>query len=248
MKPRHLAIMLVSVAMLSGCKQELYRQLGEGEANQMLALLMVQHIPAEKVLGKDGTVTLKVEQSSFVDAVELMRQNGFPRKADVTVEQLFPAGQLVTSPAQERAKMVFLKERRIESMLSSIDGVMDAKVTLADAVDENGNPVPGTRAGVFIKYSPEVNLTTQQAQIKALVMNSVPGLTPDQISLVMQAGRYRYMPDITTTVGASPPWLEAIRQRLWLAVLAAAGITVTFAFGLAAWWSNRRRAAWKAKQ
>jgi type III secretion protein J len=248
MNTRNLAVALVAVAMLSGCKQELFRQLGESEANQMLALLMVKQIPAEKVLEKDGTVTLKVDDKSFVDAVELMRQNGYPRKTDITVEQLFPAGQLVTSPAQERAKMVFLKERRIESMLSSMDGVMDTKVTLADAVDENGNPMPGTRAGLFIKYSPEFNLQTQQAQIKALVMNSVPGLTPDQISLVMQPGRYRFMPDVPTTMATQPAWMDAIRQRLWLVALFVASTTVALAFGVSARWTNRRRAAWKAKQ
>jgi type III secretion protein J len=240
MRTRNLCITFCWVLLLAGCNSELYRQLGEAEANEMLALLMVKGIPAEKVVEKDGSITLKVDDNAFVQAVELMRQNGFPRKLDVTVEQLFPTGQLVTSPAQERAKMVFLKERRLESMLSSMDGVVEAKVTLGDAVDENGNAVSGTRAGIFIKYSPEFNMSTRQAEIKALIMNSVPDLKPEEISLVMQPSLYRLMP-VSQTWVKQPAWVGNKRVYKWLIALCVGFGTMALVAGIVVWWANRRR-------
>ncbi|EEP90474.1 Type III secretion system apparatus lipoprotein [Yersinia kristensenii ATCC 33638] len=44
---RTVALLLV-VMSLSGCGMELYSGLSEGEANQMLALLMLNQIKAEK--------------------------------------------------------------------------------------------------------------------------------------------------------------------------------------------------------
>lgn len=52
---RAIALLLV-VFSLSGCGMELYSGLSEGEANQMLALLMLHQIKAEKQSEKGGTV------------------------------------------------------------------------------------------------------------------------------------------------------------------------------------------------
>lgn len=160
-----LAIVLMTLS-LSGCDMELYSGLSEGEANQMLALLMLHQINAEKQIEKSGMVGLTVDKRQFINAVELLRQNGFPRQRFITVDELFPANQLVTSPTQEQAKMVFLKEQQLENMLSHMDGVIHADVTVAMPMSVDGkNPLPHT-ASVFIKYSPEVNLQSYQSQIK----------------------------------------------------------------------------------
>lgn len=104
----------------------------------------------------------------------------------------FPANQLVTSPTQEQAKMVFLKEQQLENMLSHMDGVIHADVTVAMPMSVDGkNPLPHT-ASVFIKYSPEVNLQSYQSQIKGLVRDAVPGIDYAKISVVMQPANYRF--------------------------------------------------------
>lgn len=69
---------------------ELYSGLSEGEANQMLALLMLHQINAEKQIEKSGMVGLTVDKRQFINAVELLRQNGFPRQRFITVDELFP--------------------------------------------------------------------------------------------------------------------------------------------------------------
>jgi type III secretion protein J len=108
------ALLAVLALCLTGCKIELYSGLSEADANQMLALLMLRNIDSEKKVVKEDSVTVKVEQSQFVDAVEVLRQNGLPAKPTDSMNEIFPAGQLVTSPVQEQAKINYLKEQLLE--------------------------------------------------------------------------------------------------------------------------------------
>lgn len=188
---RLIALLLV-VMSLSGCGMELYSGLSEGEANQMLALLMLHQIKAEKQSEKGGTVALNVDKSQFINAVELLRQHGFPRQRFASVDELFPSNQLVTSPGQEQAKMVYLKEQQLESMLSHMDGVIQADVTIAMPAPTDGKSSVPHAASVFIKYSPEVNLLSYQPQIKNLIRDGIPGIDFSQISVVMQPTNYRF--------------------------------------------------------
>ncbi|MFL9708850.1 EscJ/YscJ/HrcJ family type III secretion inner membrane ring protein, partial [Aeromonas veronii] len=87
-------------------------------------------IQADKSVEKEG-VTLRVDQDRFVDAVEVLRQNGLPRRRTVTMQDLFPSGQLVSSPEQEEAKLNYLKSQQLEKMLGSMDGVITAEVSVA---------------------------------------------------------------------------------------------------------------------
>lgn len=54
---------LVMALLLTGCKVELYQNLPQSEANQMVALLMLNHIDASSETDvKTGKVTLKIEK------------------------------------------------------------------------------------------------------------------------------------------------------------------------------------------
>ncbi|MFX7879231.1 hypothetical protein ABTK13_23455, partial [Acinetobacter baumannii] len=64
---RTIALAVLAAATMAGCKMTLYSNVGEAEANQMLALLMLRHIPAEKVVEKGGTVTLRVDKGEFIN-------------------------------------------------------------------------------------------------------------------------------------------------------------------------------------
>ncbi|WGO83952.1 type III secretion system inner membrane ring lipoprotein SctJ [Arsenophonus apicola] len=189
---------LILVLFLTGCKVELYRNLPQDEANQMVALLMLNHIDVNSEIdSKTGKVTLQIEKDKFIDAVEILRQNGYPKTQYVGIEDLFPAGQLVSSPAQEEAKMRYLKEQQLERTLSSMDGVISARVSIAQADNSEGNidnSTPEKSVAVYIKYSPEVNMSGVEAQIRNLIKNAISGLQSDKISLFLQPAEFRYQP------------------------------------------------------
>ncbi|MFM5540445.1 type III secretion system inner membrane ring lipoprotein SctJ [Aeromonas veronii] len=190
---RAVLLILCVLPLLGGCKSELYTRLDETEANEMLALLIYNQIPADKALDKEG-VKITVAQERFVDAVEVLRQNGLPRRRTITMQELFPSGQLVSSPEQEKAKLNYLKSQQLEKMLGSMDGVILAEVSVAEPQSQDGEPPAPTSAAVFIKYSPGLNLPTREAEIRALIRNGIPSLAPDRISLTLQRAEYRYQP------------------------------------------------------
>ncbi|WCF13992.1 hypothetical protein N4G58_18505 [Edwardsiella piscicida] len=62
-------------------------------------------------------MTLLVERERFVDAVEVLRQNGLPRRKTVTMQELFPSGQLVTSPSRRKPNSTTLKASKLKRCL-----------------------------------------------------------------------------------------------------------------------------------
>lgn len=200
---------LLLCLLLTGCKIDLYKGLNEQEANQMLALLMINRISAQKVDEPGGLLKIKVVEADFVNSVEILRQNGYPKRQFFSVNDLFPANQLVTSPLQEQAKLTYLKEQRLEQLISAMEGVIRATVSIADPPQpENRREVIPPSVSVLVKYSPETNMAHFINQIKSLVHNSVPGLSYEAITVVLQATNYRFLqqqiPEISPVKSLTP--------------------------------------------
>ncbi|RQR48091.1 EscJ/YscJ/HrcJ family type III secretion inner membrane ring protein [Burkholderia sp. Bp9126] len=225
------------ILSLAGCKTELYTNLSEEEANQMTALLMLRNIAVEKTMPKDGNVTIRVESSQFVNAVELMRQNGLPHHKTATLDDLFPTGQLVTSPSQEHAKLTFLKEQRLEEMLRAMNGVVDAQVSIAEGESRGRRDPPQPTASVYVKYSPERNLTGRETDIRSLVVTATPGLSAERVSIVLQPADYRYQMRAEEPAEGqtrAPVWLRKYRLTLGVA-LGVLGTIAGLAFTFVIW-------------
>ncbi|GAB3629262.1 protein EsaJ [Pandoraea terrae] len=225
---------MVALLLLTGCKVDLHSGLQEGEANQMLALLMLAGIDADKRPAATGTVNLRVERAQFVHAVEVLRQHGLPQRRRDSVADVFPSGQLVSSPLQEQAKLIYLKEQRIEKMLTGMEGVISADVSIAHAPpDSAGRPAAPPGVAVLVKYTPEVNLAQRVTDIKSLVHDSVPGLAPERISVVLQASDYRL------PAAKAMPSAEKLQAVPWPAAIVALALLV--GAGGFAWFLRRRR-------
>jgi len=247
MRAARIASVSLVAAVVAGCKIDLYSNVPEAQANQMLALLMLHHVDAEKQLGKGETATIRVERAQFVNAVELLRQNGLPRAKTASIEDLFPSGQLVTSPAQEQAKISYLREQQLEKMLRGIDGVIAAQVAIAEESNLERRTPAKPSASVFVKYSPERNLSNQEADIRALVLKSVPNLEPQNISVVLQSADYRYLQASSAqpqqASNPSDTWLNRHRRIAigTLFGLGSVGAAAAVWFGLARRIAGRKR-------
>ncbi|MPY23977.1 type III secretion system inner membrane ring lipoprotein SctJ [Shewanella sp. YLB-07] len=233
--------LLLLVLMLSGCRVDLFRDIPQDEANQMVALLMLNHIDAgAEADQKTGNITLRIEKDQFINAVELLRQNGFPKPHYSNIEDLFPSGQLVTSPAQEEAKMGYLKEQQLERTLSSMDGVISARVSIAEPTPDTNRQAPQEKsASVYIKYSPQANLSNSENQIKSLIQNSVPGLSFEHISVYLQASSYRYQPIVQPAKHAGlSQFSTQLEQYKLPIVISLSGIFLMSLGGM--WWMRRK--------
>ena len=165
-------ILLLSlfVLLLSGCKVQLYTGLTEKEGNDMLAILLDNSIPAEKVMDKDGNVTLTVSTDDVSRAIRLLRTNGHPKDKFSSVSDIFPKDSLISSPTEEKARYTYSMSQELSATISMIDGVLTARVHVVLPQDSGASEANfPSSASVFIKYTPELELAGFVPKVKTLV-------------------------------------------------------------------------------
>jgi len=141
---------LALVVLLAGCYVDLYSKLSEAEANEMVAFLQRKEISAARAVAKDGTITLRVDDNDFSNAVVLLNEAGLPRHKFATMGEVFADTKLISSPTEERARLVFAISEELSRTLSEIDGVVSARVHL---VLPRNDPLRETRCRPPHPYS-----------------------------------------------------------------------------------------------
>lgn len=182
------ATLILTVLMLTGCGYEsLYSQLDERQANEMLALLLSHGHDARKSY-VDKSWSLEVGRDDLAPAMSLLNAEGWPRERYDSLGDVFAKQGLVSTPLEERARLLHALSQELAQTISSIDGVVNARVHLA--IPEH-TPMEATRspssASVFIKHRPGATVANKTASIKSLVVNSVEGLPYDNVSVIFFA-------------------------------------------------------------
>lgn len=182
----HVLLLLLACAAAGCGSTVLYSNVSEQDANEMMAALLRSEITCSKIAGQEGMWTLTVSPSRFADAVEALRELGYPRDSHATMGAVFQKSGLVSSPTEERIRFVYALSEELSATLSRIDGVVSARVHI---VLPNNNPfgeaVTPSSASVFIKHRPSARLETLVPQIKELVSNSIEGLSYDKVTAVL---------------------------------------------------------------
>jgi type III secretion protein J len=178
---------LALIVLVAGCgKVDLYSNLNERQANEMLALLMRAGISAEKQPIKDGLLRLAVDRNQFADAVELLTRNGYPRTTFNSIGEVFQREGLISSPLEERVRFVYALSQELSTTISEIDGVLSARVHVVLPTDSfsNANARPSS-AAIFIRHQENAPLDLLGPEIKRLVEKSIEGLSYENVELVM---------------------------------------------------------------
>lgn len=171
--------------LLAACgRAELYSKLTEAQANEMIAVLQSAGIAAEKKDSGEAGWTLLTDKGDFSHAVEVLHEQGYPREEFASLGTVFKREGMVSSPTEEKARLVYGLSQELSHTISAIDGVVQARVHLVlpenQPLAETGQP---SSASVFIKYRPGTNLEAQIGKVKALVVNSVQGLKYENVSV-----------------------------------------------------------------
>ena len=165
---------------------ELLSQTAEAQANEVLGALLQHGIAAEKVAGKEGKVSVRVPEDRVAQSMAVLQAEGLPREAHASMGDVFKKEGLISSPLEERARMVFALSQELSATISKIDGVIDAEVHVVlperGGFGEAGNP---SSAAVFIKYQDTASIESVVPQIRRLVANSISGLAYDNVSVVL---------------------------------------------------------------
>jgi len=231
---RHLAPLVVPIALLAGCaKQELYSQLSERQANEVVAALQGAGIDAEK-RSQEGQFSVLTASGDFPAAVEALKAQGLPREAFDSMGSVFKREGFVSTPLEERARLLHAMSQEISNTLSDIDGVVTARVHLVvpERSPLSDKPQPSA-AAVFIKYRPDRNLAAQVPQIKALVVNAIEGLAYDNVTVALFPADAHpiAVPLAAPAPGARPPQAGTL-------LVASVGLLVLGGSGLL-WWHRR---------
>jgi type III secretion protein J len=245
MTRRLLPLLLGVLLLLGGCKVELFGNLSETSANEMLAVLLQHGIPSEKVPVKDGFMALNVEQDRFAEAVELLKRYGYPREQFDSIGEIFKKQGLISSPLEERVRFVYALGQSLSETIAQIDGVLSSRVHVVLPNNELSlESVVPSSAAVFIRHRADAAVDRLVPQIKMLVTNSIEGLSYDKVSVVLfpveDAGALGQAPVEVVGLLLHPDtvgrfWLIAGGLGL-VALLALAGNAVMF-------WLWRRRSA-----
>jgi flagellar M-ring protein FliF len=173
---------------MSGAPQrDLFSGLGDADKGAVADALKQANIPYQ--INRE-TGSLSVPETSFYQARMLLAQQGLPKSApdgDAMISSL-PLG---ASRAVEGEKLRSARELDIARTIEAIDAVESAKVHLAaEQPSVFLRDQSRTTASVMLRLRAGRTLADSQVQaIVHLVASSIPGLSPDGISVVDQAGR-----------------------------------------------------------
>jgi type III secretion protein J len=179
-------LICLALVLLAGCDtQELYSKLSEREANEMVAALRAAGIGADKV-AQEGTFAVTTTRGDFPAAVSALDARGLPHEHFADLCTVFKREGFVSSPTEERARMLCALSQEIANTIADIDGVITARVHLSMPEHNplSDKPQP-SGASVFIKHRADKDLASQVTQIKALVVNSIEGLSYDNVTVAL---------------------------------------------------------------
>jgi type III secretion protein J len=235
------AALCAATLLLGACSnQELYSQLSERQANEMVAALRSAGIDAEKQ-SQEGHFSVLTARGDFANAVRTLNAQGYPRESFDSMGKVFKREGFVSSPLEERARLMFAMSQEISNTIANIDGVVTARVHL---VVPERNPlvdkVQPAAAAVFIKHRADRDLSSQVTQIKALVVNSIEGLSYDNVTVALFPAEA--MPgDARKTAPTAQP-AQQPQQAASLAMPLAIGSGVgglALVGGIVLWWRRR---------
>ncbi|SDY73309.1 type III secretion protein J [Collimonas sp. OK242] len=181
-----LTCLVTSLAFLSGCKEAVYNQLSEREANNILLTLLKGGVEADKRADGEKGYSILVSESKMALAIELLKMNAEPEEPYRTMGDLFARNQLIATPAEERIRFIYGIEQGLAATLSKIDGVLVARVHIVmPDNDPLANQVKPTSASVFLKHRADMNMQVILPAVKDMVVHSVEGLTVDRVAVTL---------------------------------------------------------------
>jgi type III secretion protein J len=197
----------LGVLLLAGCSQQLFGNLDEKSANLVVAALRSEGIAATKAAAAEGSWKVTVSDEEFARASQILSRRNLPPQQFEGLGRVFKKESLVSTPTEERMRSIYAMSQEMENSLSSLDGVLTARVHPVIPPHDPLNPKKvASSASVLIRYRPAAKIAGSESIIRTLVAAGIEGLAVENVSVLMVEAEP--MPDVIDKVSvtrAVPP-------------------------------------------
>lgn len=211
-------VLVAAILLLTGCKEVLFSDLDELEANQMVAVLQAADVASTRRVNADGRYELLVEKAHIGASVLLLQNEGLPKQKFSTLGEIFADTGIVGTPFEERARFMHALNQELASTISAIDGVREARVHIVlpeqSRFDRAGKEAS---AAVAIYYRSDFEAQNIVPTVKTLLAHSVPELSYDDVAVsLFSASGAQLMVNSQQSMGAVEASPGTIRRGVTL--------------------------------
>lgn len=191
-----IALALMVLFLVSSCYRiELYQNLGEEDANEMLVLLAENNIKAVKkkdILQNEVTYSIVVPEDEMVKARALLVRHNLPRKRELGLTGVYKEKGLIPTPDEQKARFLLALKGEIINSLHRIPQVVDADVVLnvptkGEFADAETRHRQRPTASVVVKAKPLEGgeSALSEAKIQQFVSNAVEEMNPRDVTVII---------------------------------------------------------------
>ncbi len=193
---RFLLVFIAFAIFVAGCGGvELYQNLAEEDANEILVLLSENDIKANKnkeIRQNEVFYSIEVREADMVKARSLLLQHNLPRRRELGLTGVYKEKGLIPTPDEQKARYLLALKGEIINSLRRIPQIVDADVVLNVPTRDEfaGAEVqhqqrPTASAVVRIKPEPSGASPLTEAKIQQFVANAVEGMNPRDVTVVI---------------------------------------------------------------
>lgn len=173
---------------ISGCYSEIVDNITIRESIKIESILIEHGILPKSEKTKDG-YSIKVMEEDRLKAISLLSFYELPSQNEVNIEDLFPPGDLVSSPFAEKNRLVYGISSNLKKTIETVPGIISASVDLSYAIDSKIMNI--NKASIVIVYQSPLNVDANFIeQIKAIVVNANPDIGYNNVSVSSFKKRY----------------------------------------------------------
>jgi type III secretion protein J len=177
---------VLAIVLISGCSSRLVSGIGEPEANEIVSVLNRAGLDANKKSPDGKTYEVNVSRSELTQSLQVLRSVGLPKERTTKLPDYIKKEGLVSTPIEERARLMYAIGRDLSHTLEQIDGVIQARVhVVVPTTDILGEKARPSSVSVFIRHRPGMDTVQFIPKVKQLILNGVEALTYDRITVSM---------------------------------------------------------------
>lgn len=189
-------MLVVALALVSGCTVNLHHDLNEEDANDIYVLLTKAQIDATKLRegeGKDARYVISVAKADVERAASLLRKHSLPRPHADGLAIFKQTKGMIPTQTEERAMLLEALGGEVTNALNRIPGILDVRTIVMipennDLTQPDKKPEPS--ASVLLTYlKVEGKVPVTERDVQEFVSRAVPELKPESVKVMMNEQR-----------------------------------------------------------